>query len=421
LDKTDLWIKPGEILLPRKDLDWPLWACVACDQFTSQPRYWEEAAALVGDRPSALRLILPECYLAEAPTRIPKIHEDMRRFLDRGILETGVKNGFVLTVRDTGDGERMGLVVLMDLEGYDCRAGSVSPIRPTEGTIKERIPPRVKVRRGAALDMSHVLMLIDDVQASVIEPLYEKRKKLAKLYDFPLMMGGGHVSGYGVADPGDLARIMDALGTLRSGLAGENPLLYAVGDGNHSLAAAKSCWEALQPSLSPKQRLHHPARFALVELVNIRSEALVFQPIHRLVTACDGEALLAEWGASAEAGSNPVPGGGSTEIPCVCAGRNATVLIATPKPMKAIAALQAFLDAWLTSHPKAKLDYIHGEAALREMAAKESALGFLMPQPEKSALFAAVDEEGVLPRKAFSLGEAHEKRYYIETRRLDQG
>jgi len=346
---------------------------------------------------------------------------EMRHYLDQGILEIGVKNGFILTVRDTGNGQRIGLVALIDLEGYDCRVGSTSPIRPTEGTIKERIPPRVEVRQGAALDMSHVLMLIDDAKASVIEPLYEKRMKLEKLYDFQLMMGGGHALGYGVADPGDMVGVMDALGRLRSGLPEENPLLYAVGDGNHSLATAKSCWETLQPSLTYKQRLTHPARFALIELVNIHNEALRFKPIHRLVTGCDGDALLAEWGMHRAAGMIPPLGAGSMAIPCVHAGRNATVQIATSKPMRAIATLQAFLDAWLVAHPKAKLDYIHGEAELREMAAKENTLGFLMPQLEKGALFATVDEEGILPRKAFSLGDAHEKRYYIETRRLDQG
>ena len=419
MDWTDLLVRPGEMLLPRRDLDLRLWACVACDQFTSQPRYWKDVAALVGDRPSALRLILPECCLAEADKRIPPIHEEMRRFLDQGVLEIGVKNGFILTVRSTGSGQRAGLVALMDLEGYDCRAGSTSPIRPTEGTIAERIPPRVAVRWGAALDMSHVMMLIDDVGASVIEPLYEKRMKLENLYDFPLMMSGGHAAGYRVTDPGDTGGVMDALERLHAERAGENPLLYAVGDGNHSLAAAKSCWDALRPSLTPKQRLNHPARFALVELVNIHNEALRFEPIHRLVTGCDGDALLAEWGAHAAAGIHAAPAG-STAIPCVLAGGDRTVRAAGSTPMKAAAALQAFLDTWLAAHPQAKLDYIHGEAALREMASRENSLGFLMPKLEKGALFAAVGEEGVLPRKAFSLGEAHEKRYYLETRRLDR-
>ncbi|MCL1854223.1 MAG: DUF1015 domain-containing protein [Clostridia bacterium] len=420
MDEADWLVRPGEVLLPRRDLDWRLWACVACDQFTAQPRYWEEVAALVGDRPSAFKLILPECYLAEAQKRIPKVHDEMRRCLDQKILEVGVKNGFILTVRSTNSGQRAGLIALMDLEGYDYRPGTAPPIRPTEGTIEARIPPRVKVRQNAALDMSHVLMLLDDARASVIEPLFNRRMELDKLYDFSLMMGGGHTAGFGVTSSGDKAGVMDALRRLASECNGQNPLIYAVGDGNHSLAAAKSWWETLRPTLTPKQRLNHPARFILVELVNIHDEALHFEPIHRLVTGCDEYALLTEWDAyAAAAGIEPGLGAKSAAILRVLAGRDTVVNPSGSTHIQTIAALQAFLNIWVAAHPEAKLDYIHGEAALREMASVKGAAGFLMPALEKDALFTVVNEEGVLPRKAFSLGEAHEKRYYLETRRLE--
>ncbi len=268
-------IHPGELLLPASGLHPTAWACIACDQYTSQPEYWREAAALVGSQPSTLKLILPEAELAQAATRVPEIHRTMREYLAGGVLQTGVKNGFILTERNTGSGSRVGLVALLDLETYDYHPSARTPVRATEGTILERIPPRLTIRRGAALETSHVLMLIDDPMRSVVEPLYKRRKSLVKLYDFPLMMGGGHLTGYAVDNPSDIQGVLDALEALRARLRGD--LLIAVGDGNHSLATAKAYWEEIKRTLPPEEQAEHPARFAMVELENIHDSALVFE------------------------------------------------------------------------------------------------------------------------------------------------
>ncbi|NLV58545.1 MAG: DUF1015 domain-containing protein [Clostridiales bacterium] len=419
MDPRELLVRTGEWLLPKDGVNLATWACVACDQYTSQREYWEKAAELVGDKPSTLKLILPECYLEGAEERIPKIHQEMKKYLEDGVLEGKACGGLILTVRTTPSGNRVGLVVLIDLEGYDYRPGSASLIRATEGTILERIPPRLAVRRGAALEMSHVLMLLDDPERSVVEPLYEKCRQLPCLYDFPLMMGGGRVAGYAVANPQDIQGVYTALGQLKAGLQGDKPLLYAVGDGNHSLAAAKAYWEELKPGLSAEKQECHPARFALVELENIHEEALVFKPIHRLVTGYAPEALLEDWRSYAESRGMSLEGGkGSQEILCVYGEMEKLVRVDHSPQMLAVGTLQAFLDNWLPDHPGVKLDYIHGDDTLRALARQEGAMGFLLPKPHKDSLFATVRKEGVLPRKTFSMGEANEKRYYLETRRL---
>ncbi len=412
MDTPQLFLKPGEFLLPGGDVDWTAWACVACDQFTSQQEYWQQVEMLVGQKPSTYKLILPECYLDQAARRIPALHQEMERYLAQGLVESKVKEGFILTERSTGNGARVGLVVLIDLEGYDYRPDSKTLIRATEGTILERIAPRLRVRQDAALEMSHVLMLLDDPMDSVVEPIYQKRDALAKLYDFPLMMDGGHVTGYAVTEPADIQAVLTALGTLRAQLKEEKPLLYAVGDGNHSLAAAKACWEELKPRLSPAQQEGHPARFALVELENIHDDALVFEPIHRVVAGYDGDDLLDDWETYAQNhGMNLAGEQGGQEIRCVYEGKEVTLGVEGSPQRLAVGILQAFLDDWLPLHPSAGLDYVHGEDAVRVLAAQADMVGFLLPKPEKSELFDTVRHQGVLPRKTFSLGEATEKRY----------
>ncbi len=411
----NLCLKTGEWLLPGPDVDLTAWACVACDQYTSQPKYWEEVAALVGQRPSAFHLILPECYLPEAASRIPAIHARMRADLASGVLTTAVKDGFILTERSTGAGARLGLIVEMDLEGYDFRPGTSPLIRPTEGTVLERIPPRLQVRRGAAIEMSHVLMLIDDPMQSVVEPLYVKRGALEKLYDFPLMMEGGHLVGYAVTATEDIQAVFDALNRLKN----SGSILYAVGDGNHSLAAAKACWEEVKPGLTQAQRENHPARYAMVELTNIRDDALQCEPIHRVLFGYDGDMLLSEWETYAAGHGMSLAGGADAqEIVCVFEGKEVTVSVAGATQPLAVGTLQRFLDDFVAAHPGLGLDYVHGEAAVRELTAGEKAIGFLLPPVDKGLLFPALQDGGVLPRKTFSLGEANEKRYYMEARRL---
>jgi len=413
----DLYLHTGELLLPAANVDPTAWACVACDQFTSQPEYWREAEAFVGSRPSALKLILPEVYLAQAQTRVPEIHRTMREYLARGVLTPGVADGFILTERSTGSGARVGLVMLLDLEGYDYRAGSQTPVRATEGTILERIPPRLAVRRGAALELSHVLMLIDDPMLSVAEPLYDRRDTLTKLYDFPLMMNGGHLTGYAVTEPEDIKAVYDALAALKARLSGS--LLYAVGDGNHSLATAKAYWEEIRPTLSSAQQASHPARFAMVELENIHDDALTFEPIHRVLYGYDGDTLLEELARYAAAkGWSLAEGQNGQPVDVVFEGKEARLSIGSSGHPLAVGTLQTFLDEWMPAHPETRLDYVHGEAAVRALAAGEKTVAFLLPALPKNELFPMVEKLGSLPRKTFSMGEAHEKRYYMEARKL---
>lgn len=416
---SNVVLYPGELLLPADCSSLTEWACVACDQFTSQPRYWEDVRRFVGNHPSTLDLILPECYLNEAPQRIERIHRAMLDDLEKGVLVPAVSNGFILVERNTSSGARVGLVALLDLECYDPAKGSKSLVRASEETIAERVPPRMTVRRGAALETSHVLMLMDDPMHSVIEPLFQKHDELDCLYDFPLMMGGGHLTGYAVTDPADITSIYDALHRLRARLSPEDPLLFAVGDGNHSLAAAKACWEEIKRGLTPEETVVHPARFAMVELENIHDDALRMEPIHRVLFGCDGDDLLDEIAAFAAAkGATLAAGPQAQEIAVVYEGKEVTLSIEGSPYKLAVGTLQAFLDGWLSAHPQARLDYIHGEDTVRTLVAGEGAVGFLLPTPERDRLFDTIRAEGALPRKTFSLGSANEKRYYMECRRL---
>ena len=415
MKEEELRIRAGRWLLPREDIDKTAWACVACDQFTSQPEYWAKARAQVMEKPSALKLILPECELEKEGESVPRIHAEMEKYVLDGVLQPTAWEGFILTERATQSGTRIGLVALMDLEGYDYNKGSKSLIRPTEGTIVERIPPRLAVRRGASLELSHVMMLLDDVQGTVIEPLKEKRSELKKLYDFSLMMGGGHITGYAVTEPKDILAVTAALETLAG--KREDPLLYAVGDGNHSLATAKAYWEEIKAGLSPEEKAVHPARFAMAELVNLHDAALLFEPIHRVLFGAEAEALLADM-AQYAAKNGMTLSQGEQEVLCVYGGGETRLAIAGSPQTLAVGTLQVFLDEWLLAHPEARLDYVHGEQAVRELAQGEKTVGFLLPVPDKSSLFDAVSKEGALPRKTFSMGAAEEKRYYMEARAL---
>ena len=402
-------LRTARILLPRQGIDLTKWAVVACDQFTAQPEYWREAEALVGDAPSALRLILPEVWLSEGEARTPAIHQTMADYLAGGILAPAVEDGFVLVERDTPAGIRPGLVAALDLEAYDFRPGARSLIRATEGTVLERVPPRARIRAGAPVELPHVMMLIDDPGDTVIGPLFDRRERLRPLYDFGLMLGGGHLRGWAVEgeDLPGVFRAVDALAGQAEGL------LYAVGDGNHSLAAAKRCWEQLREGLTPEQRQSHPARFALVELVNLATPALVFEPIHRALFGVQPEALMAEYRAYlAENGADE--GAGDDLIAFDGAG-NEWRFKSTEHPLRL---LQAFLDGYLACHPEASIDYIHGEDALRALVSRPDTLGFMPRAFDKSGLFDFIRRFGVLPRKTFSMGEATDKRYYLEARKI---
>ncbi len=411
-------LRPTQILLPAPSVRPETWACIACDQYTSEPAYWQQASSFVGDAPSALRLILPECDLKESQTRIPRIHSAMRQYLDQGLLQPAVDPGFILCERTIPSGARLGLVCAVDLEEYSFEKGSLPLIRPTEQTIASRLPPRLAIRRGAPIELTHIMILIDDPGRTVLEPLQARKESLRKVYDFPLMMNGGHLSGWAVERKEDLDLIDRSLNALREA-SGPHPLLLAVGDGNHSLATAKAYWNELRDQLSEQEREHHPARFALCEIVNIHDNALLFEPIHRLLTGISREDLIANWRQyAATRGMQLSDAGSSHTFTLVSPEGEETISVLQPEGAIPCETLQRFLDDYLSRHPEAEIDYIHGEHSLRTLAGVPGALGFLLPEIDKSSFFRDVQTLGVLPRKTFSMGEADEKRFYMEAKRI---
>ena len=411
-------LRPTQILLPAPSVRPETWACIACDQYTSEPAYWQQASSFVGDAPSALRLILPECDLKESQTRIPRIHSAMRQYLDQGLLQPAVDPGFILCERTIPSGSRLGLVCAVDLEEYSFEKGSLPLIRPTEQTIASRLPPRLAIRRGAPIELTHIMILIDDPGRTVLEPLQARKEALRKVYDFPLMMNGGHLSGWAVERKEDLDLIDRSLNALREA-GGPHPLLLAVGDGNHSLATAKAYWNELREHLPEQEREHHPARFALCEIVNIHDNALLFEPIHRLLTGVSRDDLMADWQQyAARRGMRLADAGSGHSFTLVCPEGEEKITVLQPEGAIPCETLQRFLDDYLSRHPEAEIDYIHGEHSLRTLAGAPGALGFLLPEIDKSSFFRDVQTLGVLPRKTFSMGEADEKRFYMEAKRI---
>ena len=410
-------LRPARILLPAPSVPRETWACIACDQYTSEPEYWRKAFETAGDAPSALRLILPEVYLKESAARIPVIHETMAQYLKDGLLASAVDPGFILCERTVPSGTRLGLVCAVDLEQYSFEKGSLPLVRPTEQTIASRLPPRLVIRRGAPVELTHIMILIDDPDRTVLEPLQARKDSLRKLYDFDLMMNGGHLKGWAVDSAEDLAQVDEAMNRLLDAL-GADPLLLAVGDGNHSLATAKAYWNELREGLSEAERENHPARFALCEIVNIHDEALLFEPIHRVVTGTGAESLLADWQAYAAARGMTLDAAEGHAFTVVSADGDTTVTVGNPEGAIPCETVQKFLDDFLARHPEAEIDYIHGEQSLRTLAAAPGAVGFLLPEIDKKSFFSDVKKLGVLPRKTFSMGEADEKRFYMEAKEI---
>lgn len=430
-----------KILLPRPDTDLHRWAVVACDQYTSQLDYWRDVERLVGGHPSTLNLILPEVYLGgdDTPVRVRRINDAMDAYLNDGVLVEQPPS-FVLLRRRTHEGRtRRGLVVALDLDLYDFRVGSMSLIRATEGTILERLPPRMEIRRHAPIELPHIMVLIDDPGMSVIEPLFEER--LPAVYDFELMKNGGHLEGFRVEDSDTIRRLAEALAALATpakmqdkyGTRDRGVFLYAMGDGNHSLATAKSIWGELRAAGAPAD---HPARFALVELVNVHDPGLVFEPIHRVLFGVEAETMLDKITKTARGKgmtcARRVASGlirqtladadasGAQVVPFVHAEGDGVLEFGAPVHTLAVGTLQTLLDEILgTGH--AGIDFIHGDDVVTELGRKPGNLGFYLPPIPKKDLFRTVVVDGVLPRKAFSMGEADEKRFYVEARRISAG
>ena len=415
---------PADILLPQVS-EMEKWPVVACDQFTSQPEYWENAEKIVGDAPSALRLVLPEAYLnsAEVNRRIAGINASMEGYLANGVFKT-LPDSLIYLERTQSDGRvRHGLIGCIDLEQYDFTPGSGALIRATEGTVLERIPPRVRVREHAPLELPHVMLLIDDPNGTVIEPLAGETGRMETLYDTELMLGGGHVKGWRLTDE-QMSRAAAALNALKSpevmaekyGMVGAAPLLFAVGDGNHSLATAKACYEKLKKETPEAQWASLPARYALVEVVNLHDDALTFEPIHRVLFHVDGQDLWAAFRTFYPAAHTGAGAGHTVEV---CGqGLDGAWTVPAPSAQLAVGTLQAFLDDYCKRRPEVEIDYIHGDDVARKLGSQPGNLGFLLPPMGKDQLFRTVMTDGVLPRKTFSMGEAQDKRYYLEARKI---
>ena len=420
-----LAFRPADILLPQ-NCDYTKWSVVACDQYTSQPEYWQEVEELVGSAPSTLRLILPESCLdgPSVETDIMEVNNTMTRYLREERFCTLPASLIYVERRLDNLRLRRGLVGMVDLEQYDYEPGAEAQVRATEGTVMARIPPRVAVRKNAPLELPHVMLLADDPEKTVLEPLSARKDQMEKVYDFDLMERGGHIAGWRL-DGESMALVAAALRKLadpaafraRYGVEDKPVLLFAVGDGNHSLATAKECYERQKKLSPPEQWDSLPARYALVELNNLHDDSLEFEPIHRVVFGADPEELLDALAAF-------YPGSSRTDRPeghrlaWVARGQEGTVSVPQPSAQLPVGTLQHFLDEYLLSHPGARVDYIHGEDVVRSLAAQPDTVGFLLPAMGKEELFPTVIHDGVLPRKTFSMGEAHDKRFYLEARRI---
>jgi len=439
-----------DILLPSKNIDLTKWSVVACDQYTSQPEYWDEVGRIVDNSPSTLHLIFPEVYLEEgnADLRIEKINSTMEQYLNDNIL-TSLGACLIYVERQTIHGSlRKGLIAAVDLEKYDYNKGAQSLIRATEGTVLERIPPRVRIRQNAPIELPHIMLLIDDPDKTVIEPLTEKAFSFEKLYDFDLMMDGGHIKGYRISDEETIAGIVKALEILAdkdkfdekyNAGPDKGVLLFAVGDGNHSLASAKAHWENIKSTLTHDELSGHPARYALVEIVNVHDSGLIFEPIHRVVFNVKAEKLLNEAVSYYRSASGVTNASfhiyetkeqmyrelkiyrerkGIHAIPFIAGQSYGILVIVNPSSNLEVGTLQSFLDEFIKKNSNVKIDYIHGDEIVTTLGSQDGNVGFYLPPMNKHDLFKTVILDGALPRKTFSMGEAEEKRFYLECRKI---
>ncbi len=411
----------ADILLPR-DCDMTKWSVVACDQFSSQPEYWDALERETAGIPSTLHLMFPEAYLETRDqfAEAEKINAEMERYLSGGVFRT-VKDSYIYIERTLDSGAvRRGLLGVLDLDAYDYSKDSVSPIRATEGTIESRLPPRVRVRTGAALEMPHIMVFIDDPANSVMGLLDGRKTAMPQLYDFELCAGGGHLRGWQVsgAEAEALERVMDDLAdpeALRARYGDAAPVIFAMGDGNHSLATAKKCWEAVKGGLSAAERETHPARYSLVELVNIHDEAIGFEPIHKVLFETDPADFLNEAGDALAACAGDADSSHSLRLLTAAGEREITIRGLTIGQI--IAAAEDACQSFLASHG-GKIDYIHNDDTAVAMGRRPDGAAILLPRMEKGELFPSIIRSGPFPKKSFSIGHAQDKRYYLECRRI---
>ena len=450
---------PANILLPNDGIDMEKWSVIACDQFTSQADYWDAVEKYVADAPSTLNVVFPEIYLGTTTKqeRIKYINNTMDIYLADGTLKQAVADGYVLVERTTESGVRLGIVGLIDLEDYDFDPKNKTLIRATEGTVISRIPPRVKIREHAAIELPHVMLLVDDpvdgqngelcrnesqenavniaaIKHGIIEYVYAIRDTLRKLYDTELMQEGGHIRGYAIE--GEAAKqLTEAFAAKQESCGG---FLFAVGDGNHSLATAKTCWENIKKlgKFTEEQLEIHPARYALVEICNLHSEALEFKPIHRLLTNVDVKDMLSFFEAEITKQGLESADGDEIVFEYVESGNddsakqansneavsenNYGISITNRGDRLPVEILQGILDKYLETHNNVSIDYIHGDEALHGLVQETKGCGIFLQSIDKSTLFPAINAGGVLPRKTFSIGEANEKRYYMECHKISR-
>jgi len=431
-----------KILLPKEGTEMRTWAVIACDQYTSDRAYWQRLEEQTRGALSTLPLIFPEVYLedTDADERIKSINQAMEQYLADGSL-VEQQEGFILVDRKTCEVEsRKGLIVALDLDQYDFNKGAQSLIRATEGTILDRLPPRIKVRENAQIELPHIMVLIDDPQRTVIEPLFDEQ--LETVYEFELLENGGHLKGYRIDQPGLINKIATALECLADPEAyrakynvDDAVMLYAMGDGNHSFATAKAIWEKLKEEATDKEAImQHPARFALVELVNVHDPGLEFEAIHRVLFNVDVDQLKQQMDAFFAARNTPMTftacadlaeaeelaakAEGAHAFPVVFAGQFGVCSVASPEFTLVVATLQAFLDKYLQDNPAVRGDYIHGTQPVTDLGSQNDGAGFYLPSISKHDLFKTIVFDGALPRKTFSMGEADEKRFYLECRRI---
>jgi uncharacterized protein (DUF1015 family) len=437
LNYPEIGLQIPQVYLPRPGTDLTRWSVIACDQFTSQPDYWDKVESMVGDAPSTLRLTLPEIHLekSEISNKIADVQSTMRRYLDEGIVQP--TDGLIYVERTVSGKTRKGLVVAIDLECYDYSKGSKSLIRATEGTIVDRLPPRMKIRENALLELPHILVLIDDPENSVIEPFSASKSRMESLYDFELMLGSGHLAGYKINQTSLEEKVISALRNLaqpalfseKYGVPSTTPvLLYAMGDGNHSLATAKAIWEKIKSNVG----MDHPARYALVEIENVHDEALEFKPIHRVLfgvkqdfrarleSAFSGDVYFTKLSDADEMTKQVDIGNSLNQKIGLVLGKGEFSLVEFSHPSSnlAVGTIQPFLDTFIMEGGAEKIDYVHGVDVTVRLGSQSGNLGIYLPGMHKNELFKTVILDGALPRKTFSMGEAHEKRFYMEARKI---
>jgi uncharacterized protein (DUF1015 family) len=414
--------KAGNILIPKKNIDMHKWSVVACDQYTSEPEYWKEVSEIVGDSPSTLNLTLPEIYLEDEDVgdRIKNINSNMKKMVDNDIFDE-YEDSMIYVERTQNDGKvREGLIGIVDLEAYSYEKGSQTLIRATEKTVIERIPPRMKVREKALLELPHIMILIDDDKKDIIESLKNKVSKNDVVYDFDLMQKGGHIKGY-LLNSNIMEEINSKLEELidkdnferKYNVHDKGVLLFAMGDGNHSLATAKACYEKLKETMSEEEYLNNPARYALVELVNLHSSALEFEAIHRVVFNTNVNNLIEELYKYYDINEE----GKGQKFELITKDFDKVLYITNPKSNIAVGSIQIFLDEYLSNH-EGKIDYIHGEDVTKDFASKENNIGIIFEPMAKEDLFKTVILDGALPRKTFSMGHSYDKRFYLEARKI---